>query len=223
MSGELILPLLPATLKFHGVVPSRYKRRAMPSSTPEEQVDANEIAALHHDMLRFARLQLRDAQAAEDAVQEAIAAALASRERYAGRATLKTWVFSILRNKIIDVIRDRARHPTQSYDDEIDISIDAQFNHRGHWRKEERPSGWVKPEQHLEDEQFWRVFEACMNYLPENTARVFMMREMLDLETQEICAELAISESNCWVILHRARSRLRLCLTENWFEGEDAG
>lgn len=222
MPGELILSFLPAKLGVHGVVSSHHKRRAMPSSTPEEQVDANEIAALHHDMLRFARLQLRDEQAAEDAVQEAITAALTSRQQYAGRSKLKTWVFSILRNKIIDVIRDRARHPTQSYDEEIDNKIDAQFDQRGHWRKEERPTSWAKPEQNLEDEQFWRVFEACMDYLPENTARVFMMREMLGLETEEICIELAISESNCWVILHRARSKLRLCLTENWFAGEGA-
>ncbi len=191
----------------------------MPTTTP---ADAAAIAALHHDMLRFARLQLRDEQAAEDAVQEAIAAALTSRERYAGRSSLKTWVYSILRNKIIDHIREKTRHPTQSYDEELDGALDAQFNERGHWNKAEQPTTWKRPEQNLEDTQFWRVFDACLNYLPENTARVFMMREMLELETTEICRELAISESNCWVILHRARSRLRLCLEENWFAGEGA-
>lgn len=183
-------------------------------------LDANEIAALRNDMLRFARLQLRDDQAAEDAVQEAIVAAIASRERYAGRSKLKTWVFSILRNKIIDLIRERQRHPVQSFDEGLDSELDKLFDKRGHWNREWRPTEWKKPEQDLEDEQFWRVFDACLNYLPENTARVFMMREMLGLDTEEICRELSISESNCWVILHRARSRLRLCLTENWFNGE---
>lgn len=194
----------------------------MPSNTPATEVDASEIAALRHDMLRFARLQLRDEQGAEDAVQEAIAAALASKTGYAGRAKLKTWVFAILRNKIIDVIREKSRHPTQSYDEENDAELETLFDERGHWRKAEQPTTWRRPEQNLEDTQFWRVFDACLNYLTETTARVFMMREMLELDTAEICRELAISESNCWVILHRARARLRLCLEENWFAEEGA-
>lgn len=185
-------------------------------------INAGAIEALRGDMLRFATLQLRDASAAEDAVQEALAAAFAGQERFAGRAKLKTWVFAILRNKIIDIIRERARHPVQSYDDgiAIDEELDELFDERGFWRKQERPADWGHPEQELEKGEFWRVFDACMNYLPENTARVFMMRELLGLETTEICRELAISESNCWVILHRARTRLRLCLEENWFTEE---
>ncbi len=184
-------------------------------------LDGAELAVLRGDMVRFATLQLRDATAAEDAVQEALAAALSGRERYAGRAQLKTWVFAILRNKIIDVLRERIRHPTQSYDEGtgVDDELDAAFDRRGFWHKAERPVDWGQPEMELENGQFWRVFEACLTYLPENIARVFMMREMLGLNTSEICAELSISESNCWVILHRARMRLRSCLEENWFDG----
>jgi RNA polymerase sigma-70 factor, ECF subfamily len=222
MYSEAILHYPAITPKLRRVAPLWNKQKPMPTTPSANTADADEIAALRYDMLRFARLQLRDEQAAEDAVQEAIAAALSSQQQYAGRAKLKTWVFPILRNKIIDVIRDKVRHPTQSYDEELDSAIDAQFNERGHWRKESKPTSWGHPEQEIENEQFWRVFDACLNYLPENTARVFMMREMLGLETEEICTELAISESNCWVILHRARSRLRLCLTESWFAGAKA-
>ena len=68
--------------------------------------------------------------------------------------------------------------------------------------------------------QFWRVFDACLERLPSNTARVFMMREFLGFETDEICKELALSASNCWVILHRARMALRLCLESQWFQGK---
>ncbi len=213
----VMLHYLPEAPKLNGFVLLCRRGITMSVST-----NAAEIAALRHDMLRFARLQLRDEQAAEDAVQEAIAAALAAQRDYAGKSKFKTWVFAILRNKIIDTIRDRARHPTQSYDEEIDNHLDGQFNPRGHWTRESKPASWEHPDAALENDQFWRVFDACLNYLPENTARVFMMREMLGLETDEICNELSISESNCWVILHRARSRLRLCLTENWFNGENA-
>lgn len=188
----------------------------------DSRLDPAALAAFRDDMLRFATLQLRDCAAAEDAVQEALASALAASENYAGRARLKTWVFAILRNKIIDVLRERARHPTLRIDDAgaNDAGADESFDRRGFWRRDERPSDWGQPESDLEDEQFWRVFETCLTYLPENIARIFTMREMLGLETSEICAELSISESNCRVILHRARMRLRRCLEKEWFEGE---
>lgn len=190
----------------------------------ESWFQGESLERLRHDLLRFARLQLRDAAAAEDAVQEALAAAFASRERFAGQAQLKTWVTAILRNKIVDQIRARARQPTQSLtrDDGSDAEVEALFTEKGYWRKEERPGDWGDPEGALAGEQFWRIFELCLEALPESTARVFTMRELLGLETDEICTELQISENNCWVILHRARSRLRLCLENNWFRRETA-
>ena len=61
------------------------------------------------DMLRFAQLQLRDAGAAEDMVQEALLAAMKYESSFAGRSSLKTWLFSILRNKILDHLKKSAR------------------------------------------------------------------------------------------------------------------
>lgn len=179
------------------------------------------LATLRGDMMRFAQLQLRDALAAEDAVQEALTAALAARDQYAGHARLKTWVFTILRNKIVDLLRERVRHPTQSFDAgfETGDDLDDVFDRRGFWRKGERPADWSHPEDELANGQFWHVLDDCLEHLPDNTAHVFMMREMLGLEISEICRELSITENNCGVILHRARMRLRLCLEENWFHG----
>lgn len=181
-----------------------------------------DIAALRLDMLRFARLQLRDQASAEDAVQEALTAAYASRDRFSGNSQVKTWVFSILRHKIIDIIRQRTRRPTQSLtnEDGSDAEINELFDDKGYWHKQDRPSNWEQPEEALNNEHFWRVLEICLDVMSESTARVFTMREFLGLETTEICAELEISESNCWVILHRARSRLRLCLEEKWIRSE---
>jgi len=181
--------------------------------------DAEQIAALREDMLRFARLQLRDSHLAEDVVHEAIAAALKSGD-YQGRARLKTWVFAILRNKIVDVIRERSRHPSEPYIEEPEPELEGQFKANGHWKREQQPSAWHDPETSLANDQFWVLLEACLNELPENPARVFMMREHLGLEVKEICIELAISESNCWVLMHRARMRLRKCL-ENHFMQQD--
>ena len=192
------------------------------SKVDEGELDPFEprrLAPLRSDMLRFARLQLRDESVAEDVVQEALASAYSSKSRFSGRSQFKTWVFAILRNKVVDLIRSRSRGKTESLTDSdgSDREVEELFNREGFWHKESRPAAWPQPDQALDNDQFWQVFELCMQVMSESTARVFTMRELLDLNTAEICAELGISESNCWVILHRARSRLRLCLSESWF------
>ena len=182
----------------------------------------DELVSLRRDMLKFARLQLRDDASAEDAVQDALAAALSGQKQFNSRAQLKTWVFAILKNKIIDIIRERVRSPgTAMAVDEIpEDAYDDLFNEKSYWQEDTRPSSWGDPESSFSSQQFWQVFEICLTRLPENTARVFMMREMLGFETEEICKELAISPTNCWVVLHRARMGLRLCLDERWFNLE---
>lgn len=172
------------------------------------------------DLIRFAVLQLRDRGLAEDVVQEALMAALEGAPRFAGRSSVKTWVFSILKRKIIDALRSRRREqPFSQLTDagEDDSRLDRLFDERGFWATEHRPHRWTEPEESLEQQQFWQIFEICLDHLPQRTSRVFMMREFLGLKTGEICQELAITASNCWAILHRARAGLRLCLEENWF------
>jgi RNA polymerase sigma-70 factor (ECF subfamily) len=179
-----------------------------------------DLAALRPQLLRFARLQLRSEAAAEDAVQEALLAALANAAGFAGEASLKTWVFSILRNKIVDEVRRRVRNAEVQLDTDIeDSDFEELFDASGHWA--EPPSSWGNPAAALEQKRFWTVFEICLDNVPEKSARVFMMREFLGLETDEICKELTISATNCWVLLHRARTHLRLCLSERWF-GQNA-
>jgi len=177
-----------------------------------------QLEALRPYLVRFASLQLRDATAAEDAVQEALLAALAGEAGFAGRANLRTWVTGILKHKIVDVIRRQSRErPVEDAGVEIDEQeFDGLFDQRGHW--EEAPDAWQQPEGSLQQKQFLAALEACLRDLPERTARAFMMREHLGLETSEICKELGISATHCWVMLHRARMALRLCLDTNWFK-----
>jgi RNA polymerase sigma-70 factor (TIGR02943 family) len=186
----------------------------------------NELNALRPDLLRFARLQLRDAGAAEDAVQETLLAALTGSHSFESRSSYKTWLISILRNKIIDIIRDQGREVSASSlaDDEAgdEQLADTLFDRRGHWQAEARPGRWADPEASFEQKQFWAVVEACLDHLPAKAARVFMMREFLGLETEEICKETGMSTSNCWVVLHRARQGLRTCLDTRWFAGAGA-
>src|SRR5258705_3545799 len=169
-------------------------------------------------LVRYAALQLRDAAAAEDAVQEALLAALAGEANFAGRSNLRTWLTGILKHKIVDTIRRQNRErPASDFEPGADLDeFDSMFDRRDHWR--EVPEEWERPEGALGQKQFLAALEACLRALPERTARAFMMREHLGLETLEICKELGISATHCWVMLHRARMSLRLCLEKNWFK-----
>jgi RNA polymerase sigma-70 factor (ECF subfamily) len=171
-------------------------------------------------LLRVAQLQLRDADLAEDVVQETLLAALAG-SGFSGKSSLRTWLTGILKHKIVDAIRRKQRSPIAAAafadtDSELDIGeFDALFKDNGAW--DSPPADWGDPEAALGRREFFDVIEVCLEKLPPNTARVFIMREVMELETDEICKELAITANNLWVILYRARMALRLCLEQNWF------
>ena len=183
--------------------------------------DAEWLASIRRDMLRFAGLQLRDDALAEDVVQEALAAAFDKAGGFAGRSAMKTWIFAILKNKIVDQIRWQVRTTNvsalSSADETMDETFEALFKENAHWSPNTRPKDWGDPAESLREQRFWDVLDACLKHLPENTARVFMMREFLEFETPEVCEQLSISTSNCNVILHRARNGLRQCLEKKWF------
>lgn len=185
-----------------------------------QAISAEALIALRADMLKFAQLQLRNVETAEDLVQESIEAALKQSSTFAGRSTLKTWVFAILRNRIIDHVRQAGRTVAVSSlleDDENWLERqDALFSEKGGWRDSARPQAWPAPEESLQSRQFWKVFEACLDHLPPNTGRVFMMREFLGFDTEEICTQMSITSTNLHVILHRARLKLRGCMEVGW-------
>lgn len=190
-----------------------------PKASPPE-IDPAELTALRGKMVKFASMQLGDPQLAEDAVQEALLGAFRNSAAFAGKASLKTWVFAILKNKITDILRQRQRHVSVHQvmgdaDEEADLS--ELFNSRGMWEPDERPATWGSPTETLQDKQFWQVFEICLEGLPGQQGRVFMMREYVGLDSHEVCAEVGITTTNLNVMLHRARLRLRECLENRWF------
>lgn len=186
--------------------------------------DGDFLENLRKQMHHFATLQLADAHLAEDAVQEALIGALKNVHAFGGRAALKNWVFAILKNKIADVLRQKQRLVNASsllHEQEEGEDFSELFSARGMWLADERPGAWNAPEEAMREGQFWKVFEACLEHLPGNQARVFMMREFVELETQEICSTVDVSVTNLNVMLYRARIRLRECLENNWFAGEN--
>lgn len=176
-----------------------------------------QLEAMRPALLRFALLQLRDDSAAEDVVQDALIAVLEQPQRFAGHSSLRTYVTGIMKHKILDALRTRRR--TCSFDgdgDELDDDmIDALFARDGHTR--DMPRNWGDPDATLEQRDFFRVMEMCLERLPPKTARLFLMREWLELGTDEICRELGCTPANAWVTLYRARLGLRECLDLHWF------
>lgn len=182
------------------------------------------LEEVRRQMVKFATLQLGESHHAEDAVQEALMGALKNAKSFNGKAALKTWVFAILKNKIADVLRQRRRlvnvgNLMNEEEDEYDVN--QFFDHTGFWRRDERPRDWGDPETTFQQAQFWRIFEACLDGLAPKQGKVFMMREFVGLETEEICAAEGLSTSNLFVLLHRARLRLGKCLEHNWFTKEE--
>jgi RNA polymerase sigma-70 factor (ECF subfamily) len=179
---------------------------------------AAEIEAHRRYLMRVAQLQLRDSDLAQDVVQDTLVAALTGQAGFDGRSSLKTWLTGILKHKIVDAIRrkQKAPVPLSVLDDEASIDdFDGLFKSNGAW--ESPPADWGDPEAALNQREFFDVMEFCLEKLPPQTGRVFMMREVMELESDEICKELKITANNLWVILYRARMALRACLEKHWF------
>jgi RNA polymerase sigma-70 factor (ECF subfamily) len=176
---------------------------------------ATAVQTLRPQLMRFAQAQLRNVAWAEDAVSETVLAALAKPQAFAGQSQLKTWLVGILKHKLIDQIRRHSREVSATTDDDEQDVDGLLFREDGAWR--EAPAEWGDPEATLGRREFFEVLEVCMEALPGVQGRIFMMREWLELDTPEICKELGITATNAWVLLHRARLRLQMCLQERWF------
>jgi RNA polymerase sigma-70 factor (ECF subfamily) len=183
----------------------------------------NQLAEHRAYLLRFARLQLRNEAWAEDAVSETLLAALSKPQAFGARSQLRTWLVGILKYKVLDAFRHNARQVSldANGDSDGEEELDALlFKADGHFAQ--APAKWGNPEQDLNSRQFFTVLEACIEKMPPALGRVFLMREWLELSSEEICKELKLSSTNLYVQLHRARLRLRECLELNWF-GQKTG
>lgn len=182
------------------------------TESPETWLEA------HGDALyRYALLRLRNEDHAEELVQETLLAALQARERFTGGSSVRTWLIGILKHKIIDLFRREAREvPLDDAPDDDGYAelIEASFAADGHWSL--RPADWGDPQQDLENSQFWTILQYCLDRLPKRLARLFVLREVMEEGTEEICKDLAITPTNLWTMLYRARMGLRQCLDRNW-------
>ena len=165
----------------------------------------------------FALYRIQDETTAQDLVQDTLTGALKSKKNFKGQSSEKTWLTSILKFKIIDLIRKKYREPVI---DDINLEstvLDDHFDASGKWKT--GPAKWKSdPEQLLEQKSFLDIVKRCLKELPKKQATALSLREIDGETTQSICKVLNISTTNCWVILHRARSLMRYCIEANWLK-----
>ena len=181
----------------------------------QELPDPKEWLDLYGDtMYRFALARLRRPHDAEEAVQEALLAALRARSGFQGRSQPRTWLLGILKNKVHSRLRAQAAERAASGRGDLDQWFDG----RGKWRRP--PRRWSDPADEAEWNDFWRVLRRCLSGLPARMAAAFTLRALDEVPAADVCRELGVTADNFWVLLHRARVRLVGCLQANWFGGK---
>lgn len=195
-------------------------------SEDKDKVSPNSWVGLYGDYLyNYTYSRINDSQLAYDLVQDTFLAALSALSSFEGRSTEKTWLFSILKRKIIDYYRKNSRKK------ELNI-IDKNFSEgkenlpfydsgdmQGSWIEDRTPQDWhISASDSLENEELRNIINKCISVLPAKWASVFTLRMVEELSSDEVCKELEITSSNLWVILHRSKLQLRDCVEKNWLK-----
>ena len=166
-------------------------------------------------LFNYAVVRVNDGDLAKDLVQETFFAGLKSAKNFLGKSTERTWLVSILKRKVIDHYRKTNSKKGQA---EVRMNFYDTGENEGSWIEERVPQSWDNAsEKTIENQELKTQLEVCIDNLPEKYAMVFRMKTIQEFETEEICKELDITASNLWVIIHRARTQLRKCMEDNWF------
>jgi len=190
-------------------------QRAVNTSNASETI-RGWVGLYSDELFSWAFYKTRVREIAEDIVQDTFLSAVKSFEQFEGRSNPKTWLFSILNNKIIDHHRKVYKDPTLKLDGAS--LLDKMFNEHGEWRSDQRPSDWGNDDSHLLDNpEFERVLGLCLQKLPPAWFSAVQLKYIGEKNGEEICQELNITPSNFWQILHRAKLQVRKCVEMKWF------
>jgi len=171
------------------------------------------------DMLyQYALPRVNDSVIAEDLVQETFLSALKGLEGYKGEASEKNWLFSILKNKIIDYYRKKATEQAITSMPDLKVVEDDWFNEDGRWAENKMPKDWNVSDNPAERKEIQKIINWCKDHLKNLQQHVFTLKYMEDLDSDEICKVLNISSSNYWVLIHRARLQMRDCVEKYWLK-----
>jgi RNA polymerase sigma-70 factor (ECF subfamily) len=177
----------------------------------------------HGDVLyAYALQRVKRAETAEDLVQETLVAAIESWGSFRGGSSVRTWLVGILRYKILDEFRRRARQPGWLEDVTPETGgTTPGFTRAGYW--EQRPAAWPEnPVSPDEAEELRSLVWSCLSTMPEPMRLAFTMREVDGMESALVCEVLGITPTNLWTLVHRAKLRLREHIGRHWY-GEGPG
>ncbi|MDX5404535.1 MAG: sigma-70 family RNA polymerase sigma factor [Bacteroidota bacterium] len=172
-------------------------------------------------LYQYAMSRLGNSELAEDLVQEVFLSALKAMDHFEGRSSEKTWLTSILKNKIIDHYRKVTLKPSDpNVTGRRETSLE-NFFFNGEWLEPQRPrEATAIFEKDLRNEEFLRTLGHCLDGVSERNAEAFRLKYLEEMDSEEICKLLNISPSNYWVMVHRAKLELRKCLETNWLNDE---
>lgn len=145
---------------------------------------------------------------AEELVQDSFVAFLDALDRFAGRSSVRTFLFGILYNKASAYRRRRLK---ESPEEEVDARFDARFNSFGIWSP-----GLKTPDEEALDRELREHLADCAESLGDDQRLAFHLKEVEGADNEELCNVLGVSATNLRVILFRARNKLRDCLELRW-------
>jgi RNA polymerase sigma-70 factor (TIGR02943 family) len=177
------------------------------------------------EMVSWAYYKTSQQETAEDLVQETFIAAFQSFHKFQHKSKPKTWLFSILKNKIIDHHRKCYRDavlPANKVSEEYSANLFGFFFEADEqWRKDQKNINWgTDTEELLDNPEFNVVLADCLNRLPASWNAALQLKYLEEKEQKTICQELEISTTNYWQIIHRAKLQLKACLENYWFKNE---
>ena len=183
---------------------------------PKHLLNPNKWIDLYADYLfNYTISRVNDREIAQDLVQDTFLAALKAMKNFKGEASERTWLISILKRKIIDYYRKINSNKGKA---EVRITSNNDSETEGDWLEERVADPFDKTaEDTMQNTELGEAILNCLSKLPEKQSEVFRMKSIEGIETEDICNELNITASNLWVIIHRARTAMALCLKENWF------
>lgn len=172
------------------------------------------VADFTDELYSWALYKVSDSELAQDLVQDTFLVAAEKNDNFRGESSAKTWLFSILNNKIIDVYRKKVNKPV-NMDENVFSNF---FDKDDGWRSDRVPTDWNEDEQHLLDNsEFQSVLAKCLDALPEKWSTCVKLKYLSEKKGEEICQEVGIALTNYWQIVHRAKLQLRNCVETNWF------
>lgn len=182
-------------------------------SKNNEQIDTSKWVDEYSDMLyNYSVVRVNDHELSLDLVQDTFISALKGLDNFQGKSTVKTWLFSILKRKIIDHWRkqeSRKTKPISSYFSEGEKN--------GHWLESNAPQGRLSEiEDDIENQELSNALQDCIGRLPDKWKGIAIDKLVDGMDSEEVCKEYDITASNLWVIIHRAKLQLRDCLEKNW-------